>query len=117
MQSLRQRWSNDEIRATDERKGGSDSRDRESKQAQSWSSDNRAGFVTCLQQTHRKSSFPVGLHMHKVVQPGHVGSADRPTGQLEFCWMTVCWGVVLFLKPCVDFVTLPGWHHGSVSAV
>lgn len=78
MQSLRQRWSNDEMRATDERKreSGSDSRDRESKQAVSWSSDNRAGSVTRLPQTHRKSSFPVGLRMHKVVQPEHVGPAD-----------------------------------------
>lgn len=41
----RQRWSNDEMRATDER--GSNSRDGESKQAESWSSDNRAGSVTC----------------------------------------------------------------------
>lgn len=66
------------MRATDERKRerGSDSRDRESEQAESWSSDNRAGSVTRLPQTHRKSSLPVGLRMHKVAQPGHVGPAD-----------------------------------------
>lgn len=66
------------MRATDERKRGrgSDSRDRESKQAESWSSDNRAGSVTSLPQTHRKSSFPVGLRTHNVVQPGHDGPAD-----------------------------------------
>lgn len=67
-----------------ERERGSDSRDRESKQAESWSSDNRAGSVTRLPQTHRKFSFPVGLRMHKVAQPGHIRSADQPTGQLEF---------------------------------
>lgn len=59
-----------------ERDKGSESRDRESEQAENWSSDNRAGSVTRLPQTHRKSSFPVGLRMHKVVQPGHVGPAD-----------------------------------------
>ena len=81
MQSLRQRWSNDEMRATDERKGrgrggGSDSWDREIEQAESWSSDNRAGSVTRLPQTHRKSSFPAGLRMHGLVQPGHIGPSD-----------------------------------------
>lgn len=55
---------------------GSDSRDRESKQAESWSSDNRAGSVTRLSQTYRKSSFPVGLRMHKVAHPGQVGPVD-----------------------------------------
>ena len=59
-----------------ERKRGSDSRDRESEQAESWSSDNRAGSVTRSPQTRRKSSFPAGLRMHRVAQPGHVGPAD-----------------------------------------
>ncbi len=59
-----------------ERERGSDSRDRESEQAESWSSDNRAGSVTRLPQTHRKSSFPVGLRMHRAPQPGRIGPAD-----------------------------------------
>lgn len=97
--------------------GRSDIRDRESEQAKSWSSDNRAGSVTCLQQTHRKSSFHVGPRMHKVVQGGLVGSMDRPAGQLEICWTTAFWDVVLFLKTCVDFVTLPAWRDANVSTV
>lgn len=44
---------------------GSDSTDRETEQEESWSSDNRAGSVTRLPQTHRKSSFPVGLSMRR----------------------------------------------------
>lgn len=96
MHRLRQRWSNDEMRATDERKrereteGGSDSWDTEIEQAESRSSDNRAGSVTRLPQTHRKSSFPVGLRMHRVAQLGHVRPVDRPTGQLGFCWAMLC---------------------------
>lgn len=83
--------------------GGSDSRDREIEQAESWSSDNRAGSVTRLQQTHRKSSFPVGLRMHRAMQPGHVGPADRPIGQLKLCRTTQCRGVVRFLKARLRF--------------
>lgn len=74
-----------------EREKGSDSRNRESKQAESWSSDNRAGSVTRLPQTHRKSSFPVGLRMHRVEQPGHIGPVDSPTGRVRFCWTVLCW--------------------------
>lgn len=69
--------------------GGSDSRDRESEQRESWSSDNRAGSVTCLPQSHRKSSFPVGLRMHIATQPGNVRPQTDQLARLEFCWMTI----------------------------
>lgn len=99
VQSLRRRWSNDEIRATDERKGGSDSRDGESKQVQSWSSDNRAGFVTCLQQTHRKSSFPVGA-VHAQHGAGKACWVDGPPSWSAWLLLDdgVCWDVV----PCLQ---------------
>lgn len=79
--SLRQRWSNDEMRATDERERerGSDSRDRASEQVASWSSDNRAGSVTRLPHIHRKSSFPRrAAHAQSAARP-----AERPIGQFE----------------------------------
>ena len=70
------------MRATDERKGKREREGQtvgtESEQAVSWSSDNRAGSVTRLPQTHRKSSFPVGLRMHKVAQ----GTSGLWTDQL-----------------------------------
>lgn len=73
-----QRWSNDEMRATDERKrergGQTVGTERASKQ--------RAGHLiterVLLHACHRLTGsppFPVGLHVHKVVHPGHVGSA------------------------------------------
>lgn len=40
----------------------------------------------------------LGLYMHSMAQARHVGLTGHPVGQLDFCWTTVCWDVVLCLQ-------------------
>lgn len=53
----------------------------ENKQAKSWSSDNRTGSVTCLQQTHRKPFFLARLRTRQ--RRSGALRLHVPTGHVE----------------------------------